>query len=72
MGLELAVEQDVCQRIAPLGMRTLLTILQPSIESSNPMVALAACQACAATGDSNFRERLVAAWVSQSDVKRPE
>ncbi|HOE65949.1 MAG TPA: hypothetical protein PLO62_05435 [Candidatus Hydrogenedentes bacterium] len=67
-----AVEQDVCQRIAPLGMRTLLTILQPSIESSNPMVALAACQACAATGDSNFRERLVAAWVSQSDVKRPE
>ncbi len=53
-----SVERDVCERIAGLGLRSLLTILQPSIESPDPRVAAAACMGVIATAEPSFRARL--------------
>ena len=53
-----SVQTSVCDLIANLGDRRLLPITQSAIESMNPLVALAGCQAAVATADEDFRRRL--------------
>ncbi|HIJ66193.1 MAG TPA: HEAT repeat domain-containing protein [Candidatus Hydrogenedentes bacterium] len=49
----------VCELIAALGRLDMLSLLQPVIESGDPRVALAACEAAVALTDVEFRQRLV-------------
>ena len=57
------VETLVCELIAKLGLRSLITITQPTIESRNPVASLSACRAAIALAHQDFRERLVESWL---------
>lgn len=51
----------VCNLIAAIGKRNLMSLVQPAIESPMPAVALAACEAALSIADSDYRKRLVEA-----------
>ena len=53
------VHVSVCIHIGEIGKRNLLTILHPAIESTDPNVSLAACEAAIAIAEPDFRERLI-------------
>lgn len=54
----------VCQLILELGMKNLLVLVQPVLESSSPGVALGACNTAVGMAYPDFRERLMKLWES--------
>jgi len=57
-----SVQKQVCRLVAELGSRSMVTIIQPSLESNDPEVAVAAAQAALASVNPDFRKRLVEWW----------
>lgn len=54
-----AVQVRVCRQVTKLGLRSLVTLVQPAIESEDRGVAVAACQAAVATAYPDYRDRLL-------------
>lgn len=57
----LTVKKEVFELAAELGSRLVLTILQPSIESSDTQIALGACKAVICTAMPDYRKRYLEA-----------
>lgn len=51
----------ICNLIAGIGTRSLMSLIQPSIESTVPEIALAACEAAIAIAEPGFQVRLLEA-----------
>jgi len=54
-----AVQANVCRQITRLGLRSLVTLVQPAIESEDRSVAVAACQAAISAAFPDYRERVL-------------
>jgi len=57
-----SVQKMVCRLVVELGNRSMVTIIQPSLENKDPEVAVAAAQAALASVNPEFRKRLVSWW----------
>jgi HEAT repeat protein len=58
-----AVQVEVCRLVADLNIKSLTTIIQPPVESSNPRVAVEASQSAIAMAYPDFRDRLLEYWI---------
>jgi len=57
--LDIRVKRKVCTLITEVGKRKLLSIIQPTMETSNHRVAMVACEAAVSLALPDFRERLL-------------
>ena len=58
----LKVQERVCLLLTELGVRSLSSIIQPSMESADPKIALIGSRTALAMGYPSFRDRLVELW----------
>ena len=56
--LDMRLKRTVCRLVTEVGKRNLLAIIQPTMEATNGMVALSACEAAVSLALPEFRERL--------------
>jgi HEAT repeat protein len=56
----IAAQVEVCRQIARSGVRALMSLLRPALESAYPEVATAAVESSVAMANQGYRERLLA------------
>lgn len=54
-----SVQANVCRQVTRLGLRSLVTLVQPAIESEDRGVAVAACQAAISAAFPEYRDRVL-------------